>query len=243
VRFDVRISLSFEGPDGSIYIFGNFIMVRCTKEEAQETRNRILDAAENVFQSKGVARTSLADVAEAAEVTRGAIYWHFKNKTDLFAAMCERVRLPMETMIEGNADLRETDPLGQLRKIAIFVLQHTATDPHSRTVRDIMYHKCEFVDVTDPISMRRQECHSESRSNIERDLRNAQSKGQLPADLDIPLAAIALHSAIGGTLSNWLFSPESFDLALNAERLVDAWLDMLRNSPSLRMASVQPTAS
>jgi TetR/AcrR family acrAB operon transcriptional repressor len=215
-------------------IFGNFIMVRCTKEESQETRNRILDAAENVFQAKGVARTSLADVAEAAEVTRGAIYWHFKNKTDLFEAMCERVRLPMESMIEANADLRESDPLGQLRKIAVFVLQHTAIDPHSRKVRDIIFHKCEFVDVTDPISMRRQQCHSESRSNIERDLRNAQSKGQLPEDLDIPLAAVTLHSAIGGALSNWLFAPESFDLSADAERLVDAWLDMLRNAPSLR---------
>jgi TetR/AcrR family acrAB operon transcriptional repressor len=215
-------------------------MVRCTKEEAQETRNRILDAAEHVFQSKGVARTSLADVAQAAEVTRGAIYWHFKNKTDLFEAMCERVRLPMEAMIEGDVELRESDPLGQLRKIAIFVLQHTATDPHSRTVRDIMYHKCEFVDVADPISMRRQQCHSDSRNNIERDLKNAQSKGQLPVDLDIPLAAITLHSAIGGTLSNWLFSPESFDLADDAERLVDAWLDMLRNATSLRTGSAKP---
>lgn len=209
-------------------------MVRCTKEEAQETRTRILDAAENVFQSKGVARTSLADVAEAAEVTRGAIYWHFKNKTDLFEAMCQRVRLPMEAMIEANADLRESDPLGQVRSTAIFVLQQTAIDPHSRKVRDIIYHKCEFVDVADPISMRRQQCHSESRGNIERDLRNAQSKGQLPADLDIPLAAITLHATIGGILSNWLFAPESFDLASEAERLVDACLDMVRNAPSLR---------
>ncbi|MDQ9170115.1 TetR family transcriptional regulator [Oxalobacteraceae bacterium R-40] len=209
-------------------------MVRCTKEEAQETRTRILDAAENVFQSKGVARTSLADVAEAAEVTRGAIYWHFKNKTDLFEAMCQRVRLPMEAMIEANADLRESDPLGQVRGTAIFVLQQTAIDPHSRKVRDIIFHKCEFVDVADPISMRRQQCHSESRGNIERDLRNAQSKGQLPADLDIPLAAITLHATIGGILSNWLFAPESFDLAAEAERLVDACLDMVRNAPSLR---------
>ncbi len=209
-------------------------MGRCTKEEALETRNRILDAAEEIFQSKGVARTSLADVAEAAEVTRGAIYWHFKNKIDLFEAMCERVRLPMEAMLEAGADLREADPLGQLRKIAVFVLQQTATDPHSRKVRDIIFHKCEFVDATDPISMRRQQCHSESRGNIERDLKNAQSKGQLPEDLDIALAAAALHSAIGGALSNWLFAPASFDLAANAERLVDAWLDMLRTAPSLR---------
>ena len=58
-------------------------MPRKTKEEAQETRQRILDAAERVFQMQGVSRTSLAHIADAAGVTRGAIYWHFRNKADL----------------------------------------------------------------------------------------------------------------------------------------------------------------
>ncbi|HWT38931.1 MAG TPA: TetR family transcriptional regulator, partial [Paraburkholderia sp.] len=44
-------------------------MVRRTKEEAQETRTRILDAAEQVFSEKGVSRTSLADIAQTAGVT------------------------------------------------------------------------------------------------------------------------------------------------------------------------------
>ena len=44
-------------------------MVRKTKEEAQETRNAILDAAELVFQEHGVSRTSLAEIAAAAGVT------------------------------------------------------------------------------------------------------------------------------------------------------------------------------
>src|ERR1700712_1304134 len=58
------------------------IMVRRTKEEAAETRNSILDAAERVFFEKGVSRTTLADIALEAGVTRGAIYWHFANKGD-----------------------------------------------------------------------------------------------------------------------------------------------------------------
>src|SRR5215468_10863238 len=68
-------------------------MVRRTKEEALETRNRILDAAERIFEKRGVSRTSLQDIAEAAGVTRGAIYWHFKGKDELFAAMMERATM------------------------------------------------------------------------------------------------------------------------------------------------------
>lgn len=209
-------------------------MVRCTKDEAQKTRNRILDAAENVFHTQGIARTSLADIAQAADLTRGAIYWHFENKSDLIEAMCERVSLPMEAMIEANADVREIDPLGHLRTTCIFILQQTVRDPHSRKVRDIMFHKCEFIDASDPISLRRQQCHAEGRSKIERILANAVSRQQLPPDLSVELAAISLHASITGILSNWLFSPDCFSLEDEAENMVDACLDMLRYSPALR---------
>src|SRR5437660_4863612 len=90
-------------------------MARCTKEEALETRSRILDAAEDVFFAQGVSRTSLADVATAAKVTRGAIYWHFRNKSDLFDAMVERVRMPMESIMTSNLDDPASDPLALLR--------------------------------------------------------------------------------------------------------------------------------
>ena len=58
--------------------------MRRTKAEAEETRQAILAAAERVFFKKGVANSSLDEVAAAAGVTRGAIYWHFSSKTDLF---------------------------------------------------------------------------------------------------------------------------------------------------------------
>lgn len=211
-----------------------FAMARSTKEEALETRNRILDAAENVFHENGVSRTSLADVAHAANVTRGAIYWHFKNKSDLFDAMCERVRLPMEAMVEAGKDGNESDPLGQLRATCIFVLREAVHNPHSRKVFDILFHKCEFVDPTDPISVRQQECYLEGMANIERILRNAIAREQLPQELDIRMAGVTLHAAVDGLLNHWLFAPESFDLAGNAERLTDACLDTLRYAPSLR---------
>jgi TetR/AcrR family acrAB operon transcriptional repressor len=209
-------------------------MARSTKEEALETRNRILDAAENVFHENGVSRTSLADVAHAANVTRGAIYWHFKNKSDLFDAMCERVHLPMEAMVEAGKDGNESDPLGQLRATCIFVLKEAVHNPHSRKVFDILFHKCEFVDPTDPISVRQRECFLEGTANIERILRNAIARGQLPQDLDVPIAGVTLHATVDGLLNNWLFAPDSFDLANNTEKLIDACIDTLRYAPSLR---------
>ena len=78
-------------------------MARRTKQDAQATREALLDAAERVFELRGVSHTSLAHIAEAAGLTRGAVYWHFKDKAALFNAMMERVTLPLEKELEGLA--------------------------------------------------------------------------------------------------------------------------------------------
>ena len=73
-------------------------MARRTKEEAFETRQSIIDAAEKCFHEKGVSRASLTDIAQAAGVTRGAIYWHFQGKADLLDALFQRIHMPLEEL-------------------------------------------------------------------------------------------------------------------------------------------------
>nr|WP_314627323.1 TetR family transcriptional regulator [uncultured Noviherbaspirillum sp.] len=213
-------------------------MARSTKEEALETRNRILDAAEDVFHAHGVSRTSLAHVAEAANVSRGAIYWHFRNKGDLFDAMCERVRLPMEDMAAAGKDVREMDPLQQLRKTILFVLHEVRHNPHSRKVLGIVFHKCEFVEAAGPIIERQQDVFLRGRADLETILRNAVARGQLPSALDTALAAIMLQAQIDGLINISLFTPDSADFDAHAERMVDAAIEMLRCAPSLRLPQV-----
>jgi TetR/AcrR family acrAB operon transcriptional repressor len=92
-------------------------MVKKTKEEAQETHAALLNAAEQVFAAKGVTNTTLNDVAQAAGMTRGAIYWHFKDKNALFKAMCDRAFLPMEVLLNEITSSTDDDPLLALRRL------------------------------------------------------------------------------------------------------------------------------
>ncbi|MCG5072900.1 TetR family transcriptional regulator [Paraburkholderia tagetis] len=210
-------------------------MARRTKEEAQETRNRILDAAEHVFFEKGVSRSSLADIAQAAGVTRGAIYWHFENKGDVFTAMFDRVILPLDEMKAATVDPDESDPLGRIKDLCTLCLRDTATDARRRRVFEILFLKCEFVEEMGPVMARHQGNMREGLMRIEEGLRNAMSKGQLPADLDAPRAARVLHSFITGALRDMAILPDMFDVAHNAEQHVEAMLDALRHSPALRV--------
>lgn len=211
-------------------------MTRKTKkEQAQKTRERILDAAEDVFNEKGVSNTALSDVAKMAGVTRGAIYWHFKNKADLFDAMCDRVRQPMRDMIESMADEQTTDPLGRLGEGCAFVMQQVINNPHYRKVFTILFHKCEYLDESDQILIYQKEWKAHGLSTIQRVLTNAQNKGQLPADLDTQLASLMLHVTFDGLLNSWLFLPESFDLVEAASKFHDANILSLKTNQALRI--------
>jgi TetR/AcrR family acrAB operon transcriptional repressor len=109
-------------------------MVRRTKEDAQVTRDRLLDAAEQVFSRRGVSGTSLNEVAAAAGVTRGAVYWHFLDKAALFNAMMERVTLPLEQELAVE---NPGDPLGTLKERFVGALKKTVDDPQTRRVFEI----------------------------------------------------------------------------------------------------------
>jgi TetR/AcrR family acrAB operon transcriptional repressor len=216
-------------------------MVRRTKEEARETRNRILDAAEQVFYDKGVSRTSLADIAALAGVTRGAIYWHFANKGDLFTAMFDRVLLPLDELTEG--DENPADPLARLAEVLKWCLRASSTDPQRRRVFDILFLKCEYVDEMGPVKARHQTTMEEGVGKIERDLRRAVAQTQLPADLDCRRAALFLHAFAGGFLRDSLMLPPAINLAVHIEPFIDACFDMLRTSPALRLSTVSKEAT
>src|SRR5690348_2828359 len=106
-------------------------MPRRTKEEALATRASLLDAAELLFQARGVSRTSLNDIAQAAGATRGAVYWHFADKADLFNAMIERVSLPLEQALE-EASAADTDPVEDMRRALVHALRLTSTHEQTR---------------------------------------------------------------------------------------------------------------
>lgn len=210
------------------------IMARKTKEEAQETRTLLLDTAEKVFHEKGVSKTTLNDIACAAGMTRGAIYWHFKNKVDLFNAMCDRVTLPMETMSEASASLNVVDPLGELQQTAHYLFHQVANDIHTRRVFDILYNKCELVDELGPIVERDARVRVEFRQRFERTFQNAKARGQLAPDVDQRLVVVGYQSLVKGILREWLRAPDSFDLVQDGNRIVDDFFELLRQGKALR---------
>jgi TetR/AcrR family acrAB operon transcriptional repressor len=209
-------------------------LARRTKSEAAITREQLLDAAEKVFRERGVTRTSLAEVAAAAGVTRGAVYWHFRDKADLFDAMCDRATLPLEQALERAGTAVLDDPLAALRLLAVDALTRLATDPRTQAVFEVVFHKCELTGELGPIATRRDRERCDCLSHIERIVARAVDAGQLSAETDTRMATLALHSYMGGIMREWVLDPKAFDLGRAAPALIDTMLAGLRTAPPLR---------
>ena len=202
-------------------------MARRTKEEAQETREQVLDAAEQVFRERGVGHASLAEVADAAGVTRGAIYHHFASKAELFEAMLARAEMPLDAVFDAP-HWTVADPLAAVRETAIKALLHLTSCDRVRNIFEVAFLRCEYTDELAPVEQRhlqeREHCLGFCGSLLEQ----AVARGQLPPDTDTRLASHLLYALIGGLMRDWVQAPDSFDLKVAAPQAVDLFLAGLK---------------
>jgi len=88
-----------------------------TKEEALKTRQIILQSALDLFYQKGYSKTTFDEIASRIELTKGAVYWHFKNKPDLVAALIN------DYIAKKNQFLKQKDlALNQFKDIEAYFL-------------------------------------------------------------------------------------------------------------------------
>lgn len=203
-------------------------MVRRTKADALTTKSALLDAAERLFSSQGVANTSMMQVAEAAGVTRGAIYHHFDNKLDLIDSLVERVSLPVDEMREQLAQSYADNPLEQLRLRSLRIVHQVKYDDHMQALLNILFHKCEYVADTQPIHLRHLQGRNSCIEECVRLIEQAMAQGQVKPDLNAKSVVLGLFALIDGLIYNWLLDSDYFDVEQVAEQSLDSYLSGIR---------------
>lgn len=207
-------------------------MARRTRAEAGATRDLLLDAAEQVLFERGYANTSLEQIARHAGMTRGAIYWHFRDKADVFNALALRVSLPLDELVERLEQETSARPLATLRALCLYALRELARSPRSQRVYTILLHRLERTPASVAALAHIHEAEARALDRFEQLFARARECGDLAESMSAHTAAWALQTYVRGIYSSWLREPEAFALEDNAAALLDVFFDGLPPGPA-----------
>jgi TetR/AcrR family transcriptional regulator, acrAB operon repressor len=194
-----------------------------TPEEAAQTRQQLLDAALAVFSRKGYHATRLEDIAEAANVTRGAIYHHFGNKTDLYHTLIQEVSDAFGQIIN-----QAIEQGGDFETIGARVMVNTWVfldeNLRARQITELFYYK---TGDSPELAQMRDQRNAEATAFIEAIagfMQGAILEGELPATLDPYNGARSFISYQNGVALQWLTNPNAYSLKENAKALAKIYM-------------------
>lgn len=194
--------------------------MRRTKEDAERTRKDLLKAAIQIFSEKGVARTTLNEIAKKAGVTRGAVYWHFENKAQIFEALHEDMHRPFLNGVYEGLEKDHPHPMEQLKDLWIKLFLELEGDEQRKQSLVLFMRKCNYSGDLAPYKEEHREKEKESMRLFQNYFGKMKKAGKLPADADPGLLTEAMFCFMKGLLFEYLDEPEKFDIRERAPALV-----------------------
>lgn len=202
--------------------------MRRTRQEAEETRHRILEAAVELFEARGYSATRIQDIADMTGLTRGAVYWHFKNKDELYLHIFRMFERRLDRLLEESERL-SLSPLERLRWLIVQMVSS----------HDILvgFRQIRMAAVTDSGRMRGSELLRKHREwiagkylNIAEDcIRQGKAAGEIRTNVDPEMAALVIAvfiaGSVGARLDDMLPGPARYDV----EDCVDLFLRGLKS--------------
>lgn len=197
--------------------------MRKTKEEAAITRENVLNAALMVFSRKGYAATTLDDIASEAQVTRGAIYWHFRGKAELYYALLEE---RFARVYAGYVEILEEPgaPLDTLRRLMLWSATYVEDSPEYRAILELTLFKTEVTPEMEEGVRQKAQNMALMVEQITEVIRAAVAAGEVRADVDPQAAALGALGLTQGLVSLWLLNPSAFSIKAQAPQAVDLYL-------------------
>ncbi|MCP4089385.1 MAG: TetR family transcriptional regulator [Gammaproteobacteria bacterium] len=201
-------------------------MARKTAEDSEKTRQLLIEKAGEVFYQKGVSRTTLQDVAEAAGMSRGAIYWRFKDKDELFEAFVNDVASPFEKVIENLLKNDAFNAYDKLRQFMLTGLLIPAKNENIMRAITVLAHRCEYTDEFRAGQTQMDKFDQEYFGLVMTLVEEAQQQQLLKNEQTPRVITFAIVAFMDGILDSWTYdkSLAGFELVDEAENLVDLFL-------------------
>lgn len=189
-----------------------------TDDARQTTRERILDAALNVFSRKGYHDTRMDEIVDEAHASKGSIYFHFPNKEKLFLALVEKFAGLLERNVT-QAIGQEPAGIGRVRLALAAVLE--TFGKYRRPAKILLV---QAVGLGSAFEQKRLEVTDRFAALIQGYLDEAVSIGEIPP-VDTQVVAHAWMGAIYNVVIQWVYTGDPAP-----DRIMETLLPLLLNS-------------
>jgi AcrR family transcriptional regulator len=180
--------------------------MRRTKADAEKTKEAIIDAAVDVFAGRGYEHARLDQVARKAGVTKGAIYWHFKDKQDLYEHISRREQERMSALIDGVLKREET-PFRKVRALVYSILDNFFDNPKFRSFIELTWYKSGTAMFNEQLREKTNFVQGFIRT-LEGLLDKAAQSAEIGDGIDCRRSALHIASLINGTYRLYVVAPD-----------------------------------
>lgn len=187
-------------------------------ETKQDTRERILDAALNVFSNKGYHDTRLDEIVDESGTSKGSIYHYFPNKEKLFVALVDKFTDLLERKVQETVP--EDAPAMERVDAALGAVLNTF-GKYRRPAKILLIQASGLGTV---FEQKRMDVHDRFSDLIKSYLDEAVAQGEL-ADVDTEIVSRAWMGAINELVIRWVYTGEP-----DPERISETLLPVLLRS-------------
>ncbi len=197
--------------------------MRRTKEEAARTRDSIVEAALACFERHGIGGSTLDQIAAEAGVTKGAIYWHFRGKREIFEAIRDDIAIPLldradTTLLHGG----DGTALSRIEAFLAAMVDTLERDKRRSRALGIMQFKCEYVDAMEEELATARRNTGKIVKAFAAAYEEARLAGEVAPGLVPAVAAAETLMFFNGLIRMWLLDRGSLGLRKNARAAVRA---------------------
>ncbi len=200
-------------------------MARKTKEDAEKTRSQLLDSALALFSEQSPERVTLSQIASHAGTTRGAIYWHFKDKIAMMTCLWNEATTQLEEILEATVENSSHTPLECLQRMLQELLTIIATDQRMQQVFKVMLRCRHISEFKAPVCEQQQTCLV----HFTRLMEQAHKLDQLRPPLTPHMGAVILVTALDGLMEYYLNDSAGQNLEQDAPLVAETYIHMVKN--------------
>ena len=195
-------------------------MARRTKEEAEQTRIEILRSALDIFCEKGYSRTTFDEIAKRINLTKGAVYWHFRNKPDLIAALIrEAFNRANNIILQKVPEIKSVDDLKQRCIINATLVRD---EPYYRKFFFFIFYQMEWSEaILGTICKSIKDIDEYPLKEIKQTLTFSQKNGEISPEINIEATAQILCSLWHGLLGGFITGKCTLDFPTLVEKSFD----------------------